>query len=291
MTIPAEVRQALEAALGVTVVDSRMVYGGDINQAARLTLRDGETVFVKWNPAARPDFFRSEAHGLRELARAGAVRVPVVLAESDSPPFLAMEWIEPSARGRSDPASAERLGRQLALLHNCTADMYGLEQDNYIGSLPQPNSQTRSWVEFFRDQRIGAQMAIARREGQLPPAREAALVRLQEWLPVLLDDAAIRPSLLHGDLWGGNYIIAASGDPVLIDPAVYYGHREIDLAMTELFGGFPPAFHNAYQEICPLDGYEQRRELYQLYPLLVHMNLFGGSYATHVDSVIRRYVG
>lgn len=289
--IPEAIREALEAALGAKVRDMRAVYGGDINQTARVLLHDGELVFVKWNHAADADFFQAEAHGLRTLAGADAIRVPEVLAIGDDPPFLAMEWIEEARGGFDRGAFAERFGRELAALHRHTAEMHGLERDNYIGSLPQPNAQTASWVEFYREQRIGAQMQIARQRGRLPRAREDALMRLQEWLDVFLDDAAIAPSLLHGDLWSGNYMVAEGGEPVIIDPAVYYGHREIDLAMTELFGGFSPRFYAAYNEAYPLDGYEDRRLLYQLYPLLVHMNLFGGGYGGRVDSIARHYVG
>ncbi len=289
--IPAEVREALTAALGAPLRDAQMVYGGDINHAARVTLRDGEQVFVKWNRRVGTDFFQAEAEGLRALAAARAIRVPAVLAVGAETPFLALEWIEPGGRSLMGDEFAERLGHELAALHNCIAEAHGFPHDNYIGSLPQPNARTTSWAEFYAEQRIGAQMTIARQRGMLPPAREAGLRRLQEWLPVFLDDAEIQPSLLHGDLWGGNYMVSAEGDPVLIDPAVYYGHREVDLAMTELFGGFPPGFYSAYNEVYPLDGYERRRLLYQLYPLLVHMNLFGGGYAARVDAIIRHYVG
>lgn len=289
--IPGDVRESLEAMLGVTVTDVKMVYGGDINQTARLTLHDGDRIFIKWNRSAGPDFFRVEAHGLRTLAAADAIRIPQVLAAGDDPAFLAMEWIKPGPRGLMSGDFAERLGHELAALHRYTGAAHGLDRDNYIGSLPQSNIQTTGWVEFYREQRIGAQMDYARQRGKLPKQREAGLRKLQEWLSVFLDDAAIQPSLLHGDLWSGNYMVAVNGDPVLIDPAVYFGHREVDLAMTELFGGFPPDFYHAYQEAYPLEGYEQRRLLYQLYPLLVHMNLFGGGYADRVDAIIHHYVG
>jgi protein-ribulosamine 3-kinase len=289
--IPSDVREALEGVLGVSVESDKAVYGGDINQTAVLTLQDGERVFVKWNRRASNGFFEAEAHGLRVLARAGAIRVPAVLVAGDDPAFLVMEWIEPGGRSLAGYDFAERMGYELAALHQSVGGAYGLDQDNYIGSLPQPNAWSRSWVDFYRDQRIGAQMEIARQKGQLPPSREDGLRRLQEWLPVFLDDEAIKPSLLHGDLWSGNYMVAANGDPVLIDPATYYGHREVDLAMMDLFGGFPPGVYDAYNEAYPLEGYDQRRALYQLYPLMVHMNLFGGGYAARVDSIVKHYVG
>jgi len=288
--IPEALNAALEAEFRAVVSADQTVFGGDINQAARVTLADGRAIFVKWNRGADGDFFSAEAHGLRTLAAAGAVRVPEVYAVGEAPAFLAMEWID-TERGYASDDFAETLGRQLALLHRATAGQHGLDADNYIGSLPQSNTPSASWVAFFRDRRIGAQMDIARQRGRLPKEREALLTRLQSWLDVFLDDQVIRPSLLHGDLWSGNYMITRDGQPVVIDPAAYYGHREVDLAMTELFGGFPPRFYAADNAVYPLDGYEQRRGLYQLYPLLVHMNLFGGGYAARVDAIARHYVG
>ncbi len=291
MTIPADVRSALESALGDTVADAHPIHGGDINQAAHVTLRSGDALLLKWKRGVGADFFLAEAHGLRLLAGAEAIRVPGVLAVGSEPPFLALEWIDQEHPAADSERMAERLGHGLAALHRCTAEMHGLDRDNYIGALPQPNTPSASWTAFYREWRIGAQMEIARREGMLPRTREAALVRLQNRLDTLLDDAAMPPSLLHGDLWGGNYMVAAGGEPVLIDPAVYYGHREVDLAMTQLFGGFPARFYAAYHEAYPLDpGYDDRRALYQLYYVLVHMNLFGGGYAGQVDSIVRRYV-
>lgn len=292
MILPADVRDALEGQAGVEVAEARAVYGGDINQAAQVTLQDGERLFVKWNQRSPAGMFAAEADGLRVLAGAEAIRVPAVIAVGDdSPAFLAMEWIEEASGEIDRQAFAARFGRELAALHQVTADQHGLDRDNYIGSLAQPNTPAVSWVEFYRERRIGAQMAIARQLGRLPRAREDALTRLQEWLDVFLDDAVIPPSLLHGDLWSGNYMVAAGGAPVLVDPAAYYGHREVDLAMTELFGGFPPRFYAAYDEAYPLDGYDQRRLLYQLYPLLVHLNHFGGGYGARVDAIARHYVG
>lgn len=289
--IPSDVRDGVEVALGTPIKDIQMVYGGDINQSARLILHGGDRVFVKWNQRVRLDFFEAEAQGLRAIKAANAIRVPEVLAVGTEPSFLVMDWIEAGGRSLMDMVFAERLGHELAALHDSTAAQHGFADDNYIGSLPQSNTPAHSWVTFYRDQRIGVQMEIARKRGKLPAHREAALVRLQEWLPTFLHDEVIQPSLLHGDLWGGNFMVAANGDPVLIDPAVYYGHREIDLAMTELFGGFPPGFYDAYNEVYSLNSYEQRKQLYQLYPLLVHLNLFGGGYAARVDGIVKHYVG
>jgi fructosamine-3-kinase len=289
--IAGDVRDALEAAIGAQVTDTRSVSGGDINQAARVTFGGGETCLLKWKRGVDAGFFEAEAHGLRELAAAEEIRVPRVLAvgERGGPAFLAIEWIE---RGSKGPDFAERFGRALAALHHHEADTHGLDRDNYIGAIPQINTpRTASWTTFYREQRVGAQMRFARERGRLPKSREAALTRLQDRLGEWLDDETMRPSLLHGDLWGGNYMVDANGRPVLIDPAVYYGHRETDLAMTELFGGFPPRFYAAYNEAYPLDGYGERRELYQLYHVLNHMNLFGGGYGSSADRIVQRYVG
>ncbi len=290
--IPRDVQVALEAALGGAVKEAHAVYGGDINQATRVTLQDGQALLLKWNRGAPPDFFEAEAHGLRALAAAGAIRVPAALAVGSDPAFLALEWIEEAQGGIDRDVFAEDFGRAFAALHRVAAPEHGLDRDNYIGATPQINTPSPSWTEFYRDRRIGAQIRLARERGRLPREREALLTKLQDWLDVFLDDATMTPSLLHGDLWGGNYMVGSTAEPVLIDPAVYYGHREADLAMTELFGGFPPRFYAAYNEAYPLDpGYEDRRELYQLYHVLNHMNLFGGGYGSRADSIARRYVG
>ncbi len=300
MSLPAGLKRAVEGALRESgdpspISDVTPVFGGDINRAARIVTGKGRYL-LKWKDGAPPGFFGAEAHGLQLLADAGEIRVPEVHAWSDPgadhPAFIVMEWID-EVRGASNSAVfAERFGRALAALHRHHADMHGLDRDNFIGSLPQPNAQTPSWIEFYRDMRIGAQMEIARRIGRLPPERERCLRRLMERLDVFLDDETMPPSLLHGDLWSGNYMIAPGDEPVIIDPAVYYGHREVEMAFTELFGGFPERFYRAYNEVYPLDpGYAGRRSLYQLYPLMVHMNLFGGGYASRVDAICRYYVG
>jgi fructosamine-3-kinase len=289
LIVPEEVREAIESALGTGIADARPLTGGDINKAARVVLQDNETIMLKWNRAAGPDFFAAEAHGLKTLAAASALRVPGVIAVGAG--FLALEWIEKERRFLDRDAFGERFGRALADLHRHTADSHGLDRDNYIGTLPQSNAQGACWLAFYREERIGAQLHIARERGRLVREREEALLELMDHLSEWIDDSAIVPSLLHGDLWSGNFMIGVGGEPVLIDPAVYYGHREVDLAMTELFGGFPGSFYAAYNESYPLDGYEERRALYQLYPLMVHMNLFGGSYSARVDNIARYYLG
>lgn len=292
MTIPAPLADRLAGLLGAPVAEARPVYGGDINQAARVTV--GRTsYFVKWNASAPSEMFPTEAHGLRLLASADALRVPDVIAQGTAdaagPAFLVLEWIESGRRGREQAMAG--FGEGLAALHRQTSDAYGLECDNFIGPLSQPNAQSAHWADFYRDHRIGWQTTLARQRGRLPKRREDLLTRLMERLPALLAGAGAEPSLLHGDLWGGNYLVDERGAAVLIDPAAYYGHREMDLAMSELFGGFSGQFYTAYETTYPTEGYHDRRALYQLYYLLVHLNLFGESYGGRVDSIAAHYVG
>jgi len=293
MMIPAALRDALSDRLGGPVEGGQPVYGGDINHAARFAV-NGTRYFVKWSREAPASMFPAEADGLRRLSEAGGIRIPAVIAlgeaEGACPAYLALEWIETD--GSATDATMEDFGARLAALHRHTTSQHGLERDNFIGLLPQRNTPDPAWSAFYRDQRIRPQMEMARQRGLLPKRREDLLTRLIERLPDLLDDTAIQPALLHGDLWGGNYLVDDQGEAVLIDPAVYYGHREMDVAMTALFGGFSRRFYEAYAATYPLDpGYEDRQPLYQLYYILAHLNLFGESYGGRVDSLAARYVG
>ena len=300
MTLPSSLTSVLDADVRrvfgerVHLADSSPVGGGDINEAAQLALSNGRHVFLKYNPSPLPELFAVEARGLAELQRAAAVRVPEVYAvgaaTDDHPGYILMEWLP-----ESGPRSAESMrafGHGLAQLHATSAESYGLNHDNYIGSLPQRNRPTERWVDFYRDQRLGVQRRIAEERGRLSPRRDARLDKLMDRLAEFLpDEADLEPSLLHGDLWGGNHIVTGDG-VALIDPAVYYGHREMDLSFTELFGGFPSAFYEGYDDVWPLPPeYGDRKPLYQLYPLLVHLNIFGEAYGGGVDRVLRSYVG
>jgi protein-ribulosamine 3-kinase len=286
--IPEAVRDAVQARLG-PVRGAAPVAGGCINHGMRVELADGP-VFVKYNADAPPGMFAAEARGLDALrAAADGLVVPRVLAwaeaEGGAPAWLALEWLEPSPRATD---FAERLGRGLAALHRAgDADGWGWSEDNFIGPLPQANRPAASWAEFWRTRRLEPQLALARQSGRLPGSA-AEWERLMDRLAELLAPAeADGPSLLHGDLWGGN-VLAAPGGPALIDPAVYRGHREADLAMTELFGGFGGGFHAAYREAWPLQpGYPVRRAVYQLWYLLIHVNLFGGGYVAQTPAVLR----
>lgn len=271
-----DVSKALEA----NVESSRRLSGGDINDAYRVKLDDGRKVFVKRNGSAPHDMFEAEAHGL-EWLRVGPLRIPKVLAIGHE--FLALELLEPTTRTK---AFDETLGRGLATLHQTHPDSFGLQRDNYIGRLPQSNRQHDDWVSFFREERLLAQIELASIGGSLRHRFD----QLFEKLPELVGPAE-PPARLHGDLWGGNLHTDEEGEPCLIDPATYGGHREIDLAMMRLFGGFSARVFAAYNEAYPLaPGGEERVPLYQLYPLLVHVNLFGGGYLGAVERALDHYL-
>ncbi|MBH23825.1 MAG: hypothetical protein CMH57_05020 [Myxococcales bacterium] len=294
-TIPAPLRQRLTEGFGAPLERSWHATGGSINQAAAIEV-GGERFFLKWNRDAPRGFFAAEVHGLQTLRAADAIRVPDTLEwedqDGDCPAWLLMELIETPAARVDRQAFGRQLGEQLAALHQSVSpgDTFGLDRDNFIGALPQANPSATSWVAFLRDHRIGAQLDLARERGALRPDAIAQVERLMARLPDLLPDDDT-PALLHGDLWSGNYMIGPGGAPVLIDPAVYRGHREIELAFTELFGGFPASMYEAYEAVWPLDpGYPERRLLYQVYPLLVHVNLFGGSYVKELKRAVAPYI-
>ncbi|HEX2882759.1 MAG TPA: fructosamine kinase family protein [Polyangiaceae bacterium] len=275
------------SALGSPVSKASPVSGGDINDAYRVKLADGREVFVKTHDAAPQGLFQAEARGLQWLADARAIALPKVLAVSndDAVPFLVLELLEPGPRPRDFD---ERLGRELATLHRVGAADFGLDHDNFIGSLPQPNTVEHDWPSFYRQQRLVPQVRRAARH--LGNALQQKFEQLYARLPDFVG-AAEPPARLHGDLWGGNLHATASGAPCLIDPAVYGGHREIDLAMMQLFGGFAERVFDAYDEAFPLQpDWRERVPLYQLYPLLVHVNLFGGGYVGSVQRALSRYV-
>lgn len=249
--------------------------GGDISQTFRLEGKDGRCFFLKLNEADRYPMFTTEAAGLETLTGTGTLRVPQPVTHgcASGHSYLVLEHLDLAARG-----DARLLGEQLAALHRCTTDRFGFARDNFIGRTPQPNRWEADWVVFWREQRLGFQLRLAVRNGYGSELQEPG-ARLMEALPALFAGHTPQPSLLHGDLWGGNHGFLGDGTPVVFDPAAYYGDRECDLAMTELFGGYPAEFHAGYRSAWPLDsGYALRRDLYNLYHLLNHANLFGGGY-------------
>jgi fructosamine-3-kinase len=289
--IDAALGDALRSALGSAVKKTKRLSGGDINDAFELELGSGARVFVKTNRAAPPSMFPAEARGLSWLNEAGALRVPEVLAVSSGragePSFLVLELLE---QGRRQRDFDEQLGRGLARLHRFGTPGFGLDHDNFIGSLPQRNRTHDTWADFFWAERLEPQLARAVGGGRATARLQSGFQRLHGKLLQLLG-ASEQPSRLHGDLWGGNLHCDESGQPCLIDPAVYGGHREVDLAMMRLFGGFGERVFSAYEEEWPLaPGHGERVALYQLYPLMVHVNLFGGGYAESVERTLARYV-
>jgi fructosamine-3-kinase len=262
--------------------------GGCINHGGELKTIDGRRYFIKWNDDRKfPGMFAAEQQGLNLLARCGSIRVPqgAEVVQQLGWQVIMMEYIESRPLARNFWV---KLGHQLAALHRQTAPAFGLEADNYIGSLPQRNTWHTSWVDFFITNRLEYQLALAEQHRRIDKALRKQMEKLYSKLHNLLPQEP--PALLHGDLWSGNLISDENGLPCLIDPAVYYGHREAELAFTQLFGGFDPAFYAAYQEAYALQpGFDQRAELYNLYPLLVHVNLFGGGYLAAVQRILARY--
>lgn len=266
-----------------TPLPPRSVGGGCISTAVKLS--DGERgFFVKLNCADRLPMFEAEAAGLNELEATRTIRVPKPLCTgaANGQSYIVMDFIVLGGRTASSAAEA---GSQLAAMHRVRRKDFGWTRDNTIGSTPQPNTRQGDWVSFWRKQRLGYQLELAAGNGYGGRLQRQG-GRLLEVLPSFLDHAP-KPSLLHGDLWGGNMRYDRDGHPVIYDPAVYFGDREVDLAMTELFGGFGARFYDAYQEVWPLDpGYGTRKTLYNLYHVLNHLNLFGGGYLGQASDMI-----
>ena len=288
--IVAQIEQKLEAFSGQKnrITSSHPISGGSINQAVKLFYGD-QPFFLKWNHANRfPGMFEAEANGLRLLRSAGNIFIPKTIGKGtdNHHGFLLLEYVETGYPTKDFWTS---FGHQLGALHQNTNKLFGLDHDNYIGSLVQHNKQSQDWAAFYAEQRLMPQFKVAIKKALFDTAFvrkiEKLLLRLPDLFPVE------SPSLLHGDLWSGNFLCSSKGNAFLIDPAVYYGHREMDIAMTKLFGGFQSGFYAAYNEIIPLEkGWKNRVELCQLYPLLVHVNLFGGGYVAQVKQLVNYYI-
>ena len=261
------------------------VSGGDVSQAQRVVLDDGRVVFVKTHDAPPDGFFTTEALGLGWLAEPGEARVPAVLSVDDDPAHLALEWI---VEGPADDETDVELGRSLAALHRSGATCFGREDGRTTGSRRLPNEPCRSWAEFYATQRLVPLARIARDERVLDADVVRAVDRVADRLEELGGDPE-PPARLHGDLWGGNRLVGDDGRSWLIDPAAHGGHREFDLAMMRLFGGFDTSCFGAYEDAFPLaPGWRERVPLHQLAPLLVHAVKFGGGYVRAVEEALAR---
>jgi protein-ribulosamine 3-kinase len=269
------------------IVERAQSIGGGCINAAFVLRGNDQQYFVKQNRADLAIMFQAEAAGLQALAQSAVIRVPspVAVGADEKASWLAMEFIE---MGPALPASNLKLGEALARLHRSTAEQFGWHRSNFIGANEQVNNWTDNWPEFFARHRLGFQLDLARNNGASTALLDAGN-RLIEGLPRFFSAYQPLPSLLHGDLWGGNWGADSKGDPVLFDPAVYYGDREADLAMTELFGGFDDRFYQSYRGCWDIDpGYTTRKVLYNLYHVLNHYNLFGGGYASQALDMIKQ---
>lgn len=275
-----------------TIKNVRSVSGGTINQAYYVETKK-QRYFCKLNQGIEQNFFLQELKGLQLIQRTNTIRTPAVFGTWYDPTSqqgaLILEWID------NDPTSdlvkaEEQLGKKLAQFHASYGQAFGLAEDNYLGYLPQYNRWSQDWALFYRDQRIRPQVDIGQKKGTIRGKRLQRLQNLIGKLTTMLNHKP-KPSPLHGDLWSGNWLLGPRGEPYLIDPAAYYGDREIDIAFSECFGGFSPAFYEGYESVLPLSpDYPERRPLYQLLFLLVHLNLFGESYGSRVDQILDRYV-
>jgi fructosamine-3-kinase len=285
-----EATEKLQQHTGITAeaTDVTAIGGGNISQAYRVPSDEGP-LFLKLGRSDSYEQFAAEVDGLEALEECGALRTPEILChgKAGTIAYLFLEWLD---LGRSSAAAETSLGRSLAQQHRATAKSFGWSRNNFIGSTYQSNELDDDWTTFWRDRRLRFQLDLAVRNG-LPAAYRQAGAKVLAGLEIFFGDREIAPSLLHGDLWSGNWGSLAADVPCIFDPAVYRGDRETDLAMTRLFGGFGRAFYDAYMAAWPLrSGWEERIDLYNLYHLLNHFNLFGGGYLPQIRGTLTRLV-
>lgn len=278
----------LQEKLGEKIISSHSIGGGCIADSKLIETESGSKYFLKSYSSTGQSILLNESNGLKELAKANTIRVPGVVLCEDS--FLLLEFIEQGSRGKN---FSEIFGRQFAGMHRLTSDLYGFYENNFIGSNPQKNLPMKTnWTEFYWENRIFFQFKLAEKNGYGNYEFQSLIGKLEKRVDSIIDNSGEHPCVLHGDLWGGNYLVDEKGNPVLIDPAVYYGHREADLGMTALFGGFDSRFYDAYNEAYPLPpGWKDRIDLYKLYHVMNHLNLFGSGYYSHTISILRKYAG
>ena len=272
----------------ISSLQFQTIGGGSINAAYKITIDKSKWLFLKVNAAAiYPGLFKKEKNGLEFISEQQIIRAPAVMACDiiEGNQVLLLEWIE---NGLETRRFWERFGEQLAKLHSVTNRWFGFEENNYMGALPQENRPHSNWIEFFIDCRLQPQVKMAIEKKHLQKKHAAAFEFLYSKLTFIFNKED--PSLLHGDLWSGNFMCNENSDPVLIDPAVYFGHRSMDLAMTTLFGGFDKSFYEAYHYHFPLPpDYHDQWDACNLYPLLIHLNLFGEGYLSQIESILRRF--
>ena len=289
MKITYELKKKIEEVIGTEIIAINSVSGGCISNACRLDTKTGLNYFLKYNDHTSNDMFLKEANGLKELAKTGTIRVPqVILAERT---YILLEYVESN---RPTKNFFEEFGRKFAEMHKYNSGTFGFFEDNYIGSTDQKNIASEiektNWIEFYWNKRILFQYKLAEKNGYAASELKLGIKELEAKISEILSGSEEAPSLLHGDLWGGNYMSDENGNACLIDPAVYYGHREADLAMTKLFGGFDRKFYSSYNEALPLkDGSQYRENIYKLYHVLNHLNLFGRGYYSQAVSLIKSY--
>ncbi|MDZ7807352.1 MAG: fructosamine kinase family protein [Gracilimonas sp.] len=282
--LPESINKKVKGHFDADIADLNAVHGGDINNAAQITLDNGVNYFIKWNVNADPSMFSKEAKGLKILSEAeSGLHIPNTVTFGES--FLIMEWVNEGSKSKH---SSFQFGRQLALLHKNTSDYFGLDHDNFIGKLHQSNTKHSNWSDFFAIERIEPQIQLAIENDKIERSLFRSIQKLYGKLGHIFPQE--EPALLHGDLWSGNYMFDNNSNASIFDPAVYYGHREMDLSMTRLFGGFSGDFYDGYNEEYPVEeGFEDRIKLCNLYPILVHANLFGGSYSRQAEQIIHHY--
>jgi fructosamine-3-kinase len=290
MILEEKVKTKIEQKLGNKIKSFTSLSGGCISDAYKITLSNGSNYFLKYNPSTLNDMFIKEANGLKELSKGNAIRIPEVLNFDED--YILLEFIAAGSRKKN---FFEEFGRSFAEMHKHTNDTFGFYEDNFIGSNQQMNipdeREKTDWTSFYFNKRILFQLQLAERLGNSTDTLRKGVLKLENKIEDIIGGGKEKPSLLHGDLWGGNYMVDENGNAVLIDPAVYYGHREADLGMTKLFGGFSSEFYRSYSETFPLeDGYEYRENMYKLYHILNHLNLFGGGYYSQAISLIKFYV-
>lgn len=282
-----DLKTYVSSLLNYSITKILPVSGGDISKAYQINTTNN-SYFLKVNKAADAlKMFQNEANGLQSISQTNTIKTPkfITCDTFENASFILMEFIESKSPSNKD---FENLGNQLSDLHTYTSEYFGLDEDNFIGSLPQSNRQHKTWIDFYISERLWPQLKMAKQKQLLSDKEIPTEQKLRNGLkPLFLNT---KPSLLHGDLWSGNYLISKDGQPYLIDPAVYYGHREVDIAMSKLFGGFGDGFYQAYFNNFPASKHTSARiEIYQLYYLLVHLNLFGASYYGSVTAILKKY--